>query len=152
MTPASPHPAHTTDLAASGEPIRGEGIAAPLVLGFLLAVGILLMVAGPDRVGQVASDLFASYVAAQQKMLQASGNITADGRAEFAVLLHDTDHAAAFRDAIGLIDNVTFERMADLPGWVIVTTDAGNRKGLDALLALPEARVVMPNRGLWICH
>lgn len=50
------------------------------------------------------------------------------------------------------IDNVEFAREADLAGWVVVTTQPGNRSGLDELLALPQTRVVVPNRGLWICH
>jgi len=152
MRSASPHLSGTPDLATQAAPRPGGSAAAPLVLGFLIAVALMLLVTGPDRVGQVVSDLFASYVAAQQKMLQASGNITADGRAEFAVLLHDSNDGASFRDAVSLMGDVTFERPADLPGWMIVTTDAGNRAGLDALMALPQARVVMPNRGLWICH
>jgi len=50
------------------------------------------------------------------------------------------------------LQGVHFEREADLPGWVIVTTAAGNRAGLDVLGALPQVRLVVPNRGLWICH
>jgi hypothetical protein len=47
---------------------------------------------------------------------------------------------------------VDFAREADLAGWVVVTTEPGNRSGLDQLLALPQSRIVVPNRGLWICH
>lgn len=152
MTTLPSPPVRAADLDARDTPRRREGVAAPLVLGVLLALAAVLAAFGPARVGGVASDLFAAYVAAQQKMLQAAGNITADGRAEFAVLLHDPSAAAAFRDAVARLDGVTVERAADLPGWMIVTTEAGDRAGLDAVLALPEARVVMPNRGLWICH
>ena len=60
--------------------------------------------------------------------------------------------AEALREAIAPMDDVRFEREADLPGWVVITTMAGNRAGLDAVIALPESRLVVPNRGLWICH
>ena len=85
-------------------------------------------------------------------MLAATGNLTADGRAEFAVLLADGASASDLRAAMANIDDVSFAREADLSGWVVVTTTAGNRDGLDALLELPQSRLVMPNRGIWICH
>jgi hypothetical protein len=117
-----------------------------------LAMGIAVAAIGPARVAASASALFQAYVDAQARMLSAAGNLTADGRSEFAVLLRDGASADALRTAMAPLSGLAFEREADLPGWVIVTTAAGNRAGLDELGALPQVRLVVPNRGLWICH
>jgi tetrahydromethanopterin S-methyltransferase subunit E len=117
-----------------------------------LAMGIAVAAIGPGRLAGGASALFQAYVDAQGKMLRAAGNLTADGRSEFAVLLRNDASADALRTAMAPLEGLAFEREADLPGWVIVTTAAGNRAGLDVLGALPQVRLVVPNRGLWICH
>ena len=130
----------------------GVGTGSRIALAVLAGVLLLLTAAGPERVGGVVLGVFDAYVAAQQKMLAAAGNLTSDGRAEFAVLLAEDVSADALREAVARLDDVSFEREADLPGWVVITTAAGNRAGLDAVLALPESRLVVPNRGLWICH
>jgi len=68
------------------------------------------------------------------------------------VLLAGGASAQALRTALSRLDDVRFERASDLGDWVVVTTAAGDRAGLEALDALPEVRLVVPNRGLWICH
>jgi hypothetical protein len=141
-----------TEAQTGASPHRHGLSGAQAGLGIVLSILILVLWAGPDRVGRVASNMLQAYVDAQQTMLAASGNLTADGRAEFAVLLSDGVSAAELRAATTDIADVVFAREADLPGWVVVTTTAGNRDGLDALLALPQTRIVVPNRGLWICH
>jgi hypothetical protein len=115
-------------------------------------MGIAVAAIGPGRLATGASALFQAYVDAQGKMLRAAGNLTADGRSEFAVLLRNDASADALRAAMAPLEGLAFEREADLPGWVIVTTAAGNRAGLEVLGALPQVRLVVPNRGLWICH
>lgn len=117
-----------------------------------LAMGMTVATIGPGRLAAGASALFQAYVDAQGKMLSAAGNLTADGRSEFAVLLRDGASAQALRAAMAPLEGFAFEREADLSGWVIVTTTAGNRAGLELLGALPQVRLVVPNRGLWICH
>jgi hypothetical protein len=117
-----------------------------------LAILLAVLWIGPDRVGAFANRMLQAYLDAQQTMLSATGNLNADGRAEFAVLLRDGSSAGDLRVAMSGIDDVSFSREADLSGWVIVSTTAGNREGLGALLALPQSRLVVPNRGLWICH
>ena len=135
-----------------GNATPAPGTGSRIALVVLMGVALLLAVVGPDRVGGVALGVFDAYVAAQQKMLEAAGNLTSDGRAEFAVLLTEGASAEALRKAVARMDDVRFEREADLSGWVVITTMAGNRAGLDAVIALPESRLVVPNRGLWICH
>jgi hypothetical protein len=123
-----------------------------VVLAVLLAVLAGLLAAGPERVGTTASALFQAYVDAQATMLRAAGNLTEDGRAEFAVLLDDAATPADFQQALGAIRGVAYARESAVPGWVVITTEPGDRTGLDAVLALPQSRIVVPNRGLWICH
>ncbi len=145
---ALPHSAAARDFA--GAPPSRAGVRVALGAAAALATGALL--AGHERLGRWAGGFLDAYVAAQQKMLAATGNVTADGRSEFAVLLADGATAESLRGAMAGVADVSFARVADLDGWVIVTTTPGNRAGLKALRALPEARLVVPNRGLWICH
>jgi hypothetical protein len=125
---------------------------AQLSLGIVLAILFTVLWIGPSRVGDFANRMLQAYLDAQQSMLAASSNLTSDGRAEFAVLLSDDVSANDLRTALAGIDDVIFAREADLSGWVVVTTTAGNRDGLGAISALPQSRLVVPNRGMWICH
>ena len=123
-----------------------------VILAIVLTILFAVLWVGPDRVATFANRMLQTYLQAQQNMLAATGNLNADGRAEFAVLLSDGASPSDLRAAIAGIDEVSFAREADLSGWVVVTMSAGNRAALKALLALPQARLVVPNRGLWICH
>ena len=118
----------------------------------LLAVAAAAALAWRQPLADLGARSLDAWLGAQQAMLAATGNLNADGRAEFAVLLHDGATAAAFRDADADLDGVRFARDAALPGWVVIETDAGDRDGLAAVRSLPAARLVVPNRGLWICH
>jgi hypothetical protein len=139
----------STDMRASAAP----GLSgAQLSLGIVSVILCAVLWIGPDRVGAFANGMLQAYIDAQQSMLEASSNLTKDGRAEFAVLLGDGASAGDLRAALSTIDDVSFAREADLSGWVVVTTTAGNRDALQALSALPQSRLVVPNRGLWICH
>ena len=148
---------HTRDGASSdheghADSHRRGPDGAHLSLAILLTILSALLWVGPDRVGGFTNRMLQAYLDAQQTMLEATGNLTADGRAEFAVLLRDGSSAGELRAAMAAIDDVSFAREADLEGWVVITTTAGNRAGLDALQALPQSRLVVPNRGIWICH
>lgn len=149
-----PSPRLPADTARPTHPaLRGLAFRRSTVLLLIASVlGIAVAAIGPGRLGAGASTLFQAYVDAQARMLSAAGNTTADGRSEFAVLLRDGASAQALRDAMAPLQGLAFEREADLPGWVIVTTAAGNRAGLEVLGGLPQVRLVVPNRGLWICH
>ena len=150
--------ADTTDAIAAGTGTAVRAAPAPGLSGARLSLGIVAAILcaiwwiGPERVGAFANGMLQAYLDAQQSMLAASGNLTKDGRAEFAVLLSDGASASDLRTALAAIDGVSFSREADLSGWVVVSTAAGNRAGLQALSALPQSRLVVPNRGLWICH
>ena len=45
-----------------------------------------------------------------------------------------------------------YERESALPGWIVVSVEAGDRDAVTALKSAEFARLVVPNRGLWICH
>ena len=147
------YPPTSNDATAAAHAASGKrSHASAWVLAIVLSVLAALLWIGPDRVVTLASRMLDAYLEAQQAMLAATGNLNSDGRAEFAVLLRDGASAEELRAAMSGIDNVEFAREADLAGWVVVTTQPGNRSGLDQLLALPQTRIVVPNRGLWICH
>jgi hypothetical protein len=126
--------------------------ASAWVLAIVLSVLAALLWIGPARVVTFADRMLDAYLEAQQTMIAATSNLNNAGRAEFAVLLRDGASADELRAAMADIDNVDFAREADLAGWVVVTTQPGNRSGLNELLELPQSRIVVPNRGLWICH
>jgi hypothetical protein len=142
------------DIEAARPARRSRGPRAQTMA--LLAVALLLAATlatfGPDRVASALSATFQAYVQAQARMLSAASNLSADGRSEFAVLLRNDASVPAFRQALLALDDVRFERESDLGGWVVVTAMPGNRSGLEALMAMPQTRLVVPNRGLWICH
>ena len=94
---------------------------------------------------------FELYAQSQLRMLEAAGNV-ADGRAEYAVLLDDSTTVAAVEAELAPMTAMRFERTSALPGWVIVSVQAGDRDAVAALKSRDFARLVMPNRGLWICH
>lgn len=153
MTTSQSTPVSTAPIPDPQRPRRDAGRTRTRVLVVVaLVLGVAVAEIGPARIAQALSAFLGAYIDAQQRMLAAAGNTTADGRSEFAVLLRDGETADGLRDALAAIDGVRFEREADLSGWVIVTTAAGNRAGLDALAALPQARLVVPNRGIWVCH
>lgn len=45
-----------------------------------------------------------------------------------------------------------YERESAVPGWVVISVEDGDRGAVAALKSADFARLVMPNRGLWICH
>jgi hypothetical protein len=131
-------------------PVRSHAARRWVLLAVLVATAA--GAAHRETLGNWASAFLRAYLDAQQAMLEATGNTNAAGQSEFAVLLHDGASANSLREAIAGIEDVSFAREADLDGWVIIETTAGNRDGLERVMALPEARLVVPNRGLWICH
>ena len=84
-------------------------------------------------------------------MLKAAGNV-ADGRAEFAVLLHDSTSVATLEANSESMTIMRYERESAFPGWIVVSVEDGDRDAVAALKSAEFARLVVPNRGLWICH
>ena len=45
-----------------------------------------------------------------------------------------------------------YERESAVPGWIVVSVEDGDRDAVAALKSAEFARLVVPNRGLRICH
>ena len=115
------------------------------VVAFAWSAGIL------DRAAELGVRFFELYAQSQLAMLEAAGNV-ADGRAEYAVLLDDMTSVAALEAKLAPMTAMRYERESALPGWIVVSMEAGDRDAVTALKSAEFARLVVPNRGLWICH
>ena len=94
---------------------------------------------------------FELYAQSQLAMIEAAGNV-ADGRAEFAVLLDDAANLAVLKAELEPVVSMRYERESAIPGWIVVSVEDGDRDAVAALKSADFARLVVPNRGLWICH
>ena len=115
------------------------------VVAFAWSSGLL------DKAAALGVQFFDLYAQSQLAMLKAAGNV-ADGRAEYAVLLHGETSVAALQAEIEPMTTMRYERESAIPGWVVVSVEDGDRDALAALKSAHFSRYVVPNRGLWICH
>ena len=115
------------------------------VVAFAWSAGIL------DRAAEFGLRFFELYARSQLAMLEAAGNVT-DGRAEYAVLLDDATSVVALDAKLKPMTAMRYERESAIPGWIVVSVKAGDHDAVTALKSAEFARLVIPNRGLWICH
>ena len=115
------------------------------VVAFAWSAGLL------DKAAALGFRFFDLYAQSQLAMLRAAGNVT-DGRAEFAVLLDDTTSLAALKAELEPMTAMRYERESAFPGWIVISVADGDRDAVAALKSADFARLVIPNRGLWICH
>ncbi len=118
---------------------------ALFVVAFAWSAGVL------DKAAALGVRFFELYAQSQLTMLRAAGNV-ADGRAEFAVLVDDSTSIAALRAELEPVTAMRYERESAIPGWIVVSVEDGDRDAVAALKSADFARLVVPNRGLWICH
>ena len=122
----------------------------------LLAVLVAGLAAGANGGFQPASELASrfmqAYVNAQLTMLEATSNVTADGKSEYAVLFSEGEGADAIRRLVEPMPGIDFIRESQIGGWAVVAAAPDARDRLDDLRAHARVRLVIPNRGLWICH
>ena len=123
----------------------------PYLAGLLFVVAFAWSAGLLDKAATLGVRFFELYAQSQLAMLEAAGNV-ADGRAEFAVLLHDSTSIATLKTDLESTTTMRFERESAVPGWVVVSVEDGDRDAVTALKSADFARLVMPNRGLWICH
>ena len=143
--PAAPR-GRPDDGRAPGRARRTLYLAGLLfVVAFAWSAGIL------DRAAELGVRFFELYAQSQLAMLEAAGNV-ADGRAEYAVLIDDATSVAALEAELEPLTAMRYERESALPGWIVVSVEAGDRDAVTALKSADFARLVIPNRGLWICH
>lgn len=153
MTAASdpkPVPPAASPGAGSGntsKPARWTPYLAGLlfVVAFAWSAGLL------DKAADLGVRFFELYAQSQLAMLEAAGNV-ADGRAEFAVLLDDATNLAVLKAQLEPMAPMRYERESAIPGWIVISVEDGDRDAVAALKSADFARLVMPNRGLWICH
>ena len=125
---------------------RTFGLAGLLfVVAFAWSAGVL------DKAAALGVRFFELYAQSQLTMLGAAGNV-ADGRAEFAVLLADSTGMTALKLELEPMTAMRFERESAIPGWIVISVEEGDRDAVAALKSADFARLVVPNRGLWICH
>jgi len=115
------------------------------VVAFAWSSGLL------DKAAALGVQFFELYAQSQLAMLKAAGNV-ADGRAEYAVLLHEATSIAALEAELSPMTAMRFERESAIPGWVVISVEDGDKDALAALKSAHFSRYVIPNRGLWICH
>ena len=115
------------------------------VVAFAWSSGLL------DKAATLGMQFFELYAQSQLAMLEAADNV-ADGRAEYAVLLGEATSIAALKVKLEPATTARYERESVLPGWVVVSVEADDRDAVTALKSAEFARLVVPNRGLWICH
>lgn len=146
MPPPAPPRARPDDGRAPGRSRRTLYLAGLLfVVAFAWSAGIL------GRAAELGLRFFELYAQSQLAMLEAAGNV-ADGRAEYAVLLDDTATVAALKVELEPMTTMRYERESAIPGWIVVSVEAGDHDAVTALKSAEFARLVIPNRGLWICH
>ena len=119
-------------------------------VAFALAFGVGTRAFDPLSV--MAVDTFEIIARAQYKMHLASQNLNADGQAEYAVLLTNSDavgELVAWANGEGDLQ----VRDAAIPGWQVVSVPP--ERGQVVANTLREqsfSRAVLRNRGMWICH
>ena len=146
VPPSAPPRGRPDDGRTPGRSRRTLYLAGLLfVVAFAWSAGIL------DRAAALGVRFFELYAQSQLAMLEAAGNV-ADGRAEYAVLLDDTATVAALKVELEPMTAMRYERESAIPGWIVVSVEAGDRDAVTALKSADFARLVIPNRGLWICH
>ena len=123
----------------------------PYLAGLLFVVAFAWSAGLLDKAAALGVRFFELYAQSQLAMLEAADNV-ADGRAEYAVLLHDTTSVAALKAKIDPMTTMRYERESAISGWVVVSVEDGDRDAVAALKSADFARLVVPNRGLWICH
>lgn len=123
----------------------------PYLAGLLFVVAFAWSAGLLDKAADLGVRFFELYAQSQLAMLEAAGNV-ADGRAEFAVLLDDATNLAVLKAQLEPMATMRYERESAIPGWIVISVEDGDRDAVAALKSADFARLVMPNRGLWICH
>ena len=158
MAATFPHEPDPVPPSAAARDAKGGGTGRPrparwtpwlagllFVVAFAWASGLL------DKGASLGIRLFELYAQSQLAMLQAADNVV-NGRAEYAVLLEEGTNLAMLKAKLDPMPTMQYERESAIPGWIVVSVADGDRDAVAALKSSVFARLVIPNRGLWICH
>ena len=115
------------------------------VVAFAWAAGLL------DKAASLGLQFFELYAQSQLAMLEAADNV-AGGRAEYAVLLDEGMSVAVLKAKLEPMVGLRYERESAFPSWIVVSVAEGDNDAVTVLKSADFARLVVPNRGLWICH
>ena len=147
--PASSAGPPSEDSGNAGKP--GQARWTPWLAGLLFVVAFAWASGLLDKGASLGVRFFELYAQSQLAMLRAADNV-ADGRAEYAVMLEEGTNLAVLKAKLGPMPTMRYERESALPGWIVVSVAEGDRDAVTALKSADFARLVVPNRGLWICH
>ena len=102
--------------------------------------------------GKQGTLFFKHYTEAELRKLEASGFINEDGQAEYVVVLNpdtlDVDGPTYLRTFDGIVE----VRPTGFTDWYVVSTAQGATDVADTIRHSGNARFVLQNRGLWLCH
>ena len=155
---ASFHP-KSNSITPSAPPHGGSGHSGkpkptrwtPYLAGLLFVVAFAWSAGLLDKAAALGVRFFELYAQSQLAMLRAADNV-ADGRAEYAVLLHDETSIPALKAELEPMTTMRYERESAFPGWIVISVEDGDLDAVAALKSADFSRLVVPNRGLWICH
>ena len=152
--PRKPDPAPPSAVAPgvrddAGKPRPGRW--TPWLAGLLFVVAFAWASGLLDKTASLGIRFFELYAQSQLAMLRAADNV-ANGRAEYAVLLQEGTNLAMLKAKLDPVPIMQYERESAIPGWIVVSVAEGDRDAVTALKSSDFARLVVPNRGLWICH
>lgn len=152
--PRKPDPAPPSAVAPgvrddAGKPRPGRW--TPWLAGLLFVVAFAWASGLLDKTASLGIRFFELYAQSQLAMLRAADNV-ANGRAEYAVLLQEGTNLAMLKAKLDPVPTMQYERESAIPGWIVVSVAEGDRDAVTALKSSDFARLVVPNRGLWICH
>ena len=133
----------------AGKPKPGRW--TPWLAGLLFVVAFAWASGLLDKTASLGIRFFELYAQSQLAMLRAADNV-ANGRAEYAVLLQEGTNLAMLKAKLDPMPTMQYERESAIPGWIVVSVADGDRDAVTALKSSGFARLVVPNRGLWICH
>lgn len=144
----------SADTLSASAPAAAAGSRSRLPWFWLTAlfIGGVLFSSGYTRVlADLGISAFKHIARAQYELHQATKNVNADGRPEFAVLLASNagdDALARFLD-----ENPGWQsRAASIPGWAVISAPA-DTPGVGSILREQAfTKAVLRNRGIWICH
>ena len=147
--PASPVGPPPGDSGAAGRPKPARW--TPYLAGLLFVAAFAWVSGLLDKGASLGIRFFELYAQSQLAMLQAADNV-ANGRAEYAVLLEEGTNLAMLKAKLDPMPAMQYERESAVPGWIVISVADGDRDAVSALKSSGFARLVVPNRGLWICH
>ena len=130
---------------------RKQARWTPWLAGLLFVVAFAWSAGLLDKAAALGVRFFELYAQSQLAMLEAAGHVR-DGRAEYAILLQDATSVAALQVELEPMTSMRYERESAMPGWIVVSVEEGDTNAVAALKSAEFARLVVPNRGLWICH